>query len=68
MTTDPQFPASETDRVAAGIAALTLTERFALKLRVLCGLKTPEIAAAMGWTIAETQVAHNRVRRLVVGP
>lgn len=66
--TDATIPRCDAARISAGIDALTVTERFALKLRVIGGMRTPEIAAAMGWTTAETQAAHNRVRRLVGPP
>ena len=39
----------------------TPAELFALQLRE-CGLNTPELAQAMNWTIAETQVFLWRTR------
>lgn len=46
---------------------LTRAERFALQL-LACGLNTPELAHAMSWTIAETQVFCNGVRRMLASP
>jgi hypothetical protein len=43
--------------------SLTRTELYAAQLRN-AGLKTHEIAHALGWTIAEAQTAHSKVRTL----
>lgn len=43
--------------------SLTPAERFALQLRE-CGLTTPELAQAMSWSIAETQVFLWRTKEL----
>ena len=50
-------------RAPRGFGSLTVTERFAMQL-IAAGLNTPELAAAMSWTVPQTQVFWNKLRSM----